>query len=159
MKIRNVIIFLSLIVSINVFGQKIYDEEIDALKQIDNAIEKADKENKYVLAMVGGNWCKWCLIFNEKVEKTPQIKQFIEDNFVFIHINYSKNNKNEKAMERLNYPNRFGFPVFVILNQKGERIHTQNSAYLEENNGYSDKKVMDFLDKWTIKATTTSPFK
>lgn len=47
------------------------------------------------------------------------------------------------------YPQRFGFPVFVILDSVGKRIHTQNSAYLEEGEGYSKKKVLDFLTNWS----------
>ena len=57
-------------------------------------------------------------------------------------------------MKRLGYPERFGFPVFVILNEKGERVHTQNSAYLEKGEGYSEKEVVSFLNHWTKQAVT-----
>ena len=52
----------------------------------------------------------------------------------------------------MGYPERFGFPVFVILNEKGERVHTQNSAYLEQGEGYSEKEVLFFLNNWTKQA-------
>jgi len=52
-------------------------------------------------------------------------------------------------LKKLEYPQRFGFPVFVILDSNGKRIHTQNSAYLEEDKGYSRKKVLDFLNQWS----------
>ena len=60
-------------------------------------------------------------------------------------VNYSKENKNLAEMKKLEFPQRFGFPVFVILDSNGKRIHTQNSSYLEEGDGYSKKKVIDFL--------------
>jgi hypothetical protein len=48
---------------------------------------------------------------------------------------------------KLGYPQRFGYPVFVILNGDGERIHTQNSEYLENGKGSYDKnKVQSFLE-------------
>ena len=40
-------------------------------------------------------------------------------------------------------------PVFVILDKNGNRIHTQNSAYLEEGKGHSPKKVLEFLKHWS----------
>ena len=58
-------------------------------------------------------------------------------------------------MKLLENPARFGFPVFVILDEQGKRIHTQNSAYLEEGKGYSEKKVAEFLNIWTPKAVKT----
>ena len=58
-------------------------------------------------------------------------------------------------MKYLGNPARFGFPVFVILNERGEPIHIQNSAYLEKDKGYDPQKVAEFLDAWTRKAVNT----
>ena len=140
-------------------SQTVYDEKADAIKQLDQAITKAKQENKYVFAMVGGNWCKWCLMFNEFTQTNQNVKKALADNFIFIHINYSKTNQNEAAMKRLGYPQRFGFPVFVILNEKGERVHTQSSGYLEQGNGYNEKEVVAFLNNWTKQAVTIAPKK
>jgi hypothetical protein len=64
-------------------------------------------------------------------------------------LNYSPENRNEDALASLDYPQRFGFPVFVILDGKGNRLHTQNSAYLEEGNGHDSKKVLEFFNHWS----------
>jgi hypothetical protein len=68
---------------------------------------------------------------------------------VFGLLNYSKENKNLEALESLEYPQRFGFPVLVILDGKGRRIHTQNSAYLEKEKSYDEKKMIEFLKQWS----------
>ena len=115
-------------------------KKADGSKQLDKAILQAKQENKYVFAMVGGNWCKWCLMFNEFATTNQNVKNAFDKSYIFLHINWSKANKNEEAMKRLGYPERFGFPVFVILNEKGERVHTQNSAYLEQGEGYNEKR-------------------
>ena len=128
---------------------KVYDESIDAMAQIDAAIVRAQKEHKYVLCQVGGNWCPWCLRFADFATKDSVVNQIITDNFIYIHVNTSKSNKNIEAMKRLENPGRFGYPVFVILDAKGNRLHTQNSVYLEEGKGYNEKKVADFLRNWT----------
>ena len=35
-------------------------------------------------------------------------------------------------MKRLNNPARFGFPVFVVLDEKGTVLYIQDSSFLEE---------------------------
>ncbi len=136
-------------------NRKVYDEHLNAMAQIDNALKKAEAEGKYVLCQVGGNWCPWCIRFAEYADTNAAVKKIIKENFVYIHINWSKGNKNPEAMQRLGNPARFGFPVFVILNRDGHPIHIQNSAYLEEGKGYSEKKVSEFLLNWTEQAVTT----
>ena len=55
----------------------------------------------------------------------------------------------------LSNPARFGFPVLVILDEKGNVIHIQDSSYLEEGQGYNAKKVEGFFQKWTPTAVKT----
>ncbi len=73
-------------------------------------------------------------------------------NYVIVHVNYSKENENEALLAELGYPQRFGFPVFIVLDDKGTRLHTQNSGYLEEGKGHSKEKVMEFFKNWSPEA-------
>ena len=43
--------------------KKVYDEDINPLEQIDQAVDKAKREGRFVVCQVGGNWCPWCLRF------------------------------------------------------------------------------------------------
>ncbi len=133
-------------------GEKIYDVRLDANVQIDEALERARETNRYVLAQVGGNWCPWCIRFAQFADTNKAVHEVIEKNFVYIHVNTSKENKNIEAMRRLGNPGRFGYPVFVILDREGRVLHIQNSAYLEENKGYSEKKVVECFANWTEEA-------
>lgn len=126
----------------------IYNPGADANAEIQQATIKANAENKHVFLQLGGDWCSWCHKFHNFVNENKEITDFITENFVVVRVNYSKENKNTDVMEKLDFPQRFGFPVFVILNGNGKRIHTQNSAYLEENEGYSEKKVLEFFKQW-----------
>ena len=138
--------------------KKVYDEELDQLKQIDQALVAAKAEGKFVICQVGGNWCPWCLKFADFVTKDAEISKMIADNFVFIHVNYNprgfkgdeaKEKRAARMMERLGNPGRFGYPVFVVLDSKGKVIHTQDSSFLEEGKGYSREKVLRFFKNWT----------
>lgn len=126
----------------------LYVPTIDGMKQLDEAVAKAKLENKHVLVQVGGNWCPWCIKFNKFCIETPKIDSVLKSGFVVIHLNYSRENRNYSALERLGYPQRFAFPVFVVLNSKGERLHTQDSGLLEKDKGYDTLKVVTFLKNW-----------
>jgi len=139
---------------------KVYDEDINPMTQIDKALSKAKSEGKNVICQVGGNWCPWCLRFADFITNDTAISKVIDDNFVYIHVNYNprKEEGAEKAkltnqmMDRLNNPARFGFPVFVVLDSKGKVLHTQDSSFLEEGKGYNQEKVLRFLKSWTPKS-------
>lgn len=136
--------------------KKVYDEDVDQLVQISEAVKKAGKDGKYVICQVGGNWCRWCLMFADLITNDEEISTLIDKNFEYIHVNYNprdrKDEKALKALERLGNPERFGFPVFVVLDSKGNVIHTQDSSFLEEGNGYNKAKVLRFFTNWTPSA-------
>jgi len=138
--------------AINGKAQQIYDEKADVNQQLDQAISTAKTQNKYVFAMVGGNWCRWCKMFNEKITTNDSISVPLNRDFVTVHLNWPAKQGNPKIVKRLGKVQRFGFPVFVILNQKGEVLHVQNSAYLEQGEGYSTKAIIDFLSAWSKKS-------
>ncbi|MBO9150767.1 thioredoxin family protein [Chitinophaga sp. GCM10012297] len=130
----------------------LYHPEADAKADIEAAVKKAGASGKHVFLQMGGNWCSWCIAFENLVQSNDTLKTFLEQNYEVVHVNYSKENKNEAVFASLGHPERFGFPVFVILNEKGERIHTQNSEYLEEGKGHSSRKVLQFFKQWSWKA-------
>lgn len=126
----------------------IYHPAADAEKEIAEAVAKAKKEQKQVMVMIGGNWCRWCRMFEKFRLSDAKVDSAVQRDFVWLHLNYSKENKNEAVLKSLSFPQRFGFPVFVVLDGEGKLLHTQNSAYLEEGEGYSTEKVVDFLHQW-----------
>lgn len=139
--------------------KKVYDESINQMEQIDNAIKQAKSEGKFVVCQVGGNWCPWCLRFAEFITNDSTINKLVNDNFVYIHVNYNPRQSDEaqkeiaaKMMKRLGNPARFGFPVFVVLDENGKVIHTQDSGFLEEGKSYNKEKVIRFFECWTPKA-------
>ncbi len=135
--------------------KKVYDEQINPLEQIDQALALAQSEGKFVICQVGGNWCPWCLRFADFITNDSTINSVIEQNFVYIHVNYHPRKATEWSaamMKRLNNPGRFGFPVFVVLDEHGKVLHIQDSSFLEEDKGYNKEKVLRFFQNWTPKA-------
>lgn len=137
--------------------KKVYNDELNPMEQIDNAIAQAKEQGKFVICQVGGNWCPWCLKFADFITKDEEIATVVDENFVYIHVSYnphmSTDEARDKAMlQRLGNPGRFGYPVFVVLNHDGNVIHIQDSSFLEEGKGYNKDKVLRFFNNWTPKA-------
>ena len=137
----------------------LYNPNANAEKEIAAAVKKAKAEHKFVLMQGGGNWCIWCKRFSITVANDPKLDSIVNADFVVYHLNYSEENKNEKLFAKYGYPQRFGFPVFIILDDKGNRIHTQNSEYLEEGKGYNKDKIADFFKAWSPAALDPANYK
>jgi thiol:disulfide interchange protein len=139
----------------------IYNPQEDAQATVNAAVAKANKAGKNVLVQVGGNWCIWCIRFHDLVKNTPELNSYIAANYEWVLVNYSPEQKNPAVLNKLGNPGRFGYPVFVVLDGKGNVLHIQDSGYLErdpeesikDGKGHSVQKVMTFLKNWNFTAT------
>jgi len=121
---------------------KPYNEEEDAQQKLNDLISQAKKQGKYVFVQAGGNWCIWCLRFNDFVQQTPELKQVVDANYLYYHLNYSQKNKNKAVFNKYT-PNArgIGYPYFFVLNGNGEVTDIISSGELEEGKGYNVAKV------------------
>ena len=157
-------LFISLSVQAQTALKKVYNEEINPLEQIDQAVLKAKASGKFVVCQVGGNWCIWCLRFADFITNDTTISKVINENFEYIHVNYNprKSGGEEKQkqaaalMKRLDNCGRFGYPVFVVLDETGKVIHIQDSGLLEKGQSYDQEIVLQFFKNWTPKAVKKS---
>ena len=156
-KILTFAILAVLALGANAQLKKVYNDDINPMEQIDKAIAQANEQGKFVICQVGGNWCPWCLRFADFITKDEEIANLIDENFVYIHVSYNPHKSTDEArdkamLKRLGNPGRFGYPVFVALDAKGNVIHIQDSSYLDEGKGYHKDKVLQFFMHWTPKA-------
>ena len=161
---RTIIVLLTILVSVTIEAQntlkKVYNEDINPIEQIEQALIKAKAEGKFVVCQVGGNWCPWCLRFADFITNDTTISKVIDESFEYIHVNYNprksggivQQQQAKSLMKRLDNCGRFGFPVFVVLDEEGQVIHIQDSSFLEEGQGYNQEKVLRFFKNWTPKA-------
>jgi len=153
-----VICHLSLVTSFAQSSGRPYNENQDARADLKTAIAQAQKENKHVLIQFGGNWCSWCMRFHALVTGIPKVDSLIKDNYIYLLLNvtHEKEKRDNTLFQEFEYPNRFGYPAFVILDKTGKRLNTQDSDAFEYPNpnikGYDTTKVIRFLTMWTPKA-------
>jgi thioredoxin-related protein len=146
------LLFFGIIKAQDISKFNLYSPTENAKVAIEKDVKLAKNSKKHVFVQIGGNWCIWCYRFNDLVTKDASIDSLIDANYVVYHLNYSKENKNEALLAKYGFPQRFGFPVFLVLDGNGKLLHIQNSAYLEKDKGYDKEKVIEFFNNWSPSA-------
>ena len=148
-----IFLFITCVAGFSVSAQqsiKIYNPDADAKAEVAAAVAKAAADGKHVFLQIGGNWCPWCVKFHNMITKNAKLDSLVKANYEVVKINFSKENDNHELLATLGYPQRFGFPVFVILDGKGNVLHTQDSWYLEQEKTYSPEKVEHLFKMWSV---------
>src|SRR5262245_10276794 len=144
--VSTVLVLLSMItIAQDLSKFKLYNPAENATQKIEEAIRKANLQKKHVFIQIGGNWCIWCARFHDFITSDKSIDSLIDANYIVYHLNYSDENFNAKLLAKYGFPQRFGFPVFLVLDGTGKLLHTQNSGYLEDGKkSYDKNSVMEF---------------
>lgn len=146
------IILLAAFLGVSVFAQtaEVKREKFDPAKNpaedLKQAVKIATAEGKKILLDVGGEWCPWSHRLDEFIEETPEVKSALNDAFVTMKVNYSKENKNEDFLSQ--FPKIGGYTHFFVLNSDGSFLQSQDTGELEEGKGYSKEKFLVFIEKF-----------
>jgi thioredoxin-related protein len=157
---------ICLLVQVSSFAQpavKPYNENQDLRSDLKNATDLAKKENKHVLVQFGGNWCPWCIRFHKMAYEAPAIDSLLKADYVYTlaTVPQDKKKRDYGLLGEFGYPNRFGYPAFVVLDGNGKVLHIQDSGILEHctEKGYDTTKVVTFLKQWNVKALDPASYK
>jgi hypothetical protein len=123
-----------------------YDPTIDAQMQIGRAQLEAQRINKKLLLIVGGQWCPSCRVLDQTFQRNPAISELRDSIFIVLHINVSEENDNECALRV--YPKATGFPFVYVLDATGTLIGTEDTRDWESGDGYDPHGIESFLRKW-----------
>ena len=125
-----------------------YNPSADAQAQLVEAKDSAELLGKNMLVQIGGDWCPWCVRLNAFIKGDAEILEYIQQHYVWVHIYYGKDNRNEVAMKMLGNPTNMGFPGFVVCAPDGTVLHHQSTGKLEAGKGYSRRAIMSFLQAY-----------
>ena len=123
-----------------------YDPKADPNADLAKAVVEAKRGNKRILVEVGGEWCGWCHRMHAFFDQNESLREFRDDNFVVMQVNFSDENKNEKFLSQ--YPKIDGYPHIFVLDSNGKLLHSQNTGDLEEGKGYNLEVFTAFLKRW-----------
>jgi thioredoxin-related protein len=138
-------------------GPDIYDIHADGSSLVGEALGRAPADHKRVILVFGANWCIWCRRLHAAFENDPRVSQALAKDFIVVRIDINKRHgeaRNAALNEKYGNPIEHGIPVLVVLNSDGKQLTTKDSGDLEDGNGHSPAKILEFLSAW---APTTRP--
>jgi thioredoxin 1 len=131
-------------------GQSVYDEKADAEAQIRAAVEAASKNKKNIVLDFGGNWCFDCHVLDEQMRR-PELAPLIEANYIVVHIDVGRFDKNLRVAERYHVPLKKGVPALAVLDSKGKLLYAQEEGQFEDARHLSRESIREFFEKWRPK--------
>jgi thioredoxin-related protein len=126
-----------------------FDPARDAAKDVAAAVATAKAQGKRVIVDVGGEWCPWCHILDRFVQSNADVKMLLDANYVWVKVNYSRENKNEVLLAK--WPKISGYPHLFVLDGTGNLVHSQNTGALEAEKDYDKPKFVAFLKQYAGK--------
>ena len=123
-----------------------YDPLRNPFDDLKAAVKVAQKSGQRIILKVGGEWCVWCHRLDDFIKQHQEIDKYLHSNFIFLKINVSKENKNEKFLAQ--YPKVPGYPHLFVLESNGDFLHSQDTAPLEKEKSYDAGNIMEFLKLW-----------
>jgi thioredoxin 1 len=137
--------------AIAVAAQSVYDEKADAEAQIRAAVKAASASRKNIVLDFGGNWCFDCHVLDEQMHR-PELASLIEANYIVVHIDVGRFDKNVRIAERYHVPLKKGVPALAVLDSKGKLLYAQEEGQFEDARHLSRESIREFFVKWRPKS-------
>ena len=140
-----------LLVSLTALAQAptapLYDESADARQAISAAIVSATRTHKNVVLDFGANWCFDCHVLDEQMHK-PELASIVEKNFVVVHIDVGRFDKNVDLATKYSIPLKKGIPALAVLDSGGKLLYAQDQGQFEDARHMSYEDIKAFFVKW-----------
>ena len=133
-------------------GPDIYNVSVSGAKDLDAALAQARAEHKRVLVDFGANWCIWCRRLHQAFESNPEVAAKLRASYVVVMVDVNRRHgpaRNADLVSRFGNPTKNGIPVIVVLGRDGRPLVTEDTDLLGEGDGYSPRKILNFLSQWS----------
>lgn len=127
--------------------RNIYSDSADAHHDIAQALVTAQHEHKRVILDFGGNWCGDCQVLDIYLHQQPNL-DLLNDNFILVHVNVGRFDKNTDLAEKYQVPLQKGVPGLAVLDARGRLLYSQKNGEFEAMRKMDPASVTEFLNKW-----------
>ncbi len=124
-----------------------YNPEADPAVDLAETIKQAQAEHKRIILQVGGEWCQFCHRLDAFIRETPAVASGLHDGFLIMKVSYTQG-ENENTEFLSQYPDPAGYPHWYVLESDGTLLHSQDTSKIQKGNGYSEPKLLAFIEKW-----------
>ncbi len=128
----------------------IYDQHADARAQLSAASARAQKTDKRVLLMFGGDWCGWCHKLHGLFASDAEIRKLIYNEYELVMVDTKAPHASELLEECSKGQTGVGFPFLAVMDSSGKLLVGQKTDPLEQGDHHDPKKVKEFLAKWVV---------
>ena len=128
---------------------RVYDPGRDPFSDGHAALKLAKATQRRVLIELGGDWCKWCHVLDDFLDKNPDLRAQLHETFVMLKVNVSDANSNEKFLAA--FPKPLGYPHMYVADNNGQLLKSQDTAEFLQNGRYSRERFLRFFKRWQIK--------
>src|SRR5271154_3598824 len=125
----------------------LYSAQADPKTDIAAALKQASLEHKRVILDFGGDWCGDCQVLDIYLHQDPNAELF-EKNFLLVHVDIGRFDKNLDIAEKYNIPLKKGVPALAVLDADGKLLYSQQAAEFGDMRYMYANSVTDFLNKW-----------
>ena len=110
-----------------------YDENSNAMLDVDAALMAAAANDKKVLVVLGANWCHDSRGLAAKFQK-PEAASLIEEAYELVYVDVGQRDRNLNIGARFGVPTLYGTPTVLILSSDGillntDSVHDWRTAY------------------------------
>jgi thiol:disulfide interchange protein len=125
----------------------LYSAEVDPKAEIASALKQASLEHKRVILDFGGDWCGDCQVLDIYFHQSPNL-ELLDKNFLLVHVDIGKFDKNLDIPEKYNIPLKKGVPALAVLDAGGKLLYSQQAAEFGDMRYMYSTSVTDFLNRW-----------
>jgi thiol-disulfide isomerase/thioredoxin len=108
---------------------------------------QAQGDHKRLLLVFGGNWCGDCQTLDKRFHEPPAAS-IIGANFIVIHVDIGRADKNLDLAKKYGIPLEKGVPAIAVLESDGALIYSQRNGEFEPATRMDPQVFIDFLNKW-----------
>jgi thioredoxin-related protein len=103
-------------------------QPLEWLTDAQAAVEKAGRENKFVLLdFTGSDWCGWCIKLKKEVFDQPEFAQYAQANLVLVEVDFPRHKQLDPAQKEANHRlaeklQITGYPTIILLSPLGQPV-------------------------------------
>jgi len=126
---------------------EIYPDPEQAKTDLAAGLKLAAAHHKNLIIDFGGNWCGDCQVLDIYFHD-PANKPLLDANYVLVHINIGRQDRNRDIADRYGVPITQGVPALVVLDPHGRLLYSQRSGEFKSMRRMDSSSVTGFLLQW-----------
>jgi thioredoxin-related protein len=125
----------------------IYRADVDAKKEITEALQAAKKDNKRVFLVFGGNWCYDCHVLDGAL-RDPAIAPTFDKNYELVHVDIGRADNNLDIVKKYKINLDKGVPAVAVLDATGKSLFVDKGGEFESARSMFAEDLLAFFEKW-----------